>query len=117
MIKGIIFDLDGVLVDAVQIHFQSLNKALALFGFTISEFDHEKIYNGLPTMTKLDALTQRQGLPVSLHPFIAEMKQVYQILERAKPRAQDIKTGVFLVATLRRTLQLSFNSVYQKGDL
>ena len=32
MIKLIIFDLDGVLVDAREIHYEALNKALAELG-------------------------------------------------------------------------------------
>ena len=33
MIKAIIFDLDGVLVDTKQIHFEALNAALKKFKF------------------------------------------------------------------------------------
>ena len=31
-IKAILFDMDGVLIDAKEWHFVALNKALALFG-------------------------------------------------------------------------------------
>ena len=45
MIKVIIFDLDGVLVDTKNIHFESLNLALKKFKFDeISFDDHNKIF-------------------------------------------------------------------------
>jgi len=56
MIKAIIFDLDGVLVNTKKIHFFALNKALKKNGFkkTISFKEHVHIYDGLPTTKKLE---------------------------------------------------------------
>ena len=57
MIKGLIFDLDGVLVDTKKIHFDSLNIALEKMNFEqISFKDHLNIYDGLPTNEKLRLL-------------------------------------------------------------
>jgi beta-phosphoglucomutase-like phosphatase (HAD superfamily) len=57
MIKAIIFDLDGVLVDTKAIHFKSLNKALKKYENYIIPFeDHSAIYDGLPTKKKLEIL-------------------------------------------------------------
>lgn len=57
MIRAILYDLDGVLVDACDWHYESLNRALkAVCGFEISRHDHLTKYNGLPTKTKLDML-------------------------------------------------------------
>ena len=33
MIKAIIFDLDGVLVDARELHYEALNRALGKWGY------------------------------------------------------------------------------------
>ena len=53
MIKVIIFDLDGVLVDTKLIHFEALNLALKKYNFDeISIDDHVKIFDGLPTIEK-----------------------------------------------------------------
>lgn len=84
MIKAIIFDLDGVLVDATHWHYEALNKALHLFGYTITEEEHKNFYNGLPTRKKLEYLSKDKGLPVSLHSFINIMKQKYtqELIER-----------------------------------
>ena len=58
-IKGIIFDLDGVLVDTKNIHFQALNEALKkISNIEISYNDHLKYYDGLPSLTKLKILNE-----------------------------------------------------------
>ena len=61
MIKAIIFDLDGVLVDTKQIHFEALNESLKKYNFKqISIDDHTKIYDGLPTIEKLKILEKKK---------------------------------------------------------
>lgn len=79
MIKAVIFDMDGVLIEAKDWHYEALNRALKLFGFEISRYDHLVTYDGLPTKKKLEMLSIERGLPESLHSFINEMKQQYTI--------------------------------------
>lgn len=88
MIKAILFDLDGVLVDATEWHYSALNNALQLFGFSISRYQHLADYNGLPTRKKLEMLTLERGLPPYLHGMINRLKQVYtrdEILRHCSP--------------------------------
>ena len=75
MIRGVIFDMDGVLIDARDWHFLALNEALGYFGHEISRIDHEYRFDGLPTKVKLGILSQDSGLPVGLHATIEEIKQ------------------------------------------
>lgn len=79
MIKHIIFDLDGVLVDARELHFYSLNKALESFDkkYIITKEEHFSTYDGLPTNKKLEMLTQLKGLPVEFYKDIWSKKQEY----------------------------------------
>lgn len=76
-IKAVIFDMDGVLIEAKDWHYEALNKALQLFGMQISRYDHLVTYDGLPTKKKLEMLSTESGLPKELHKFINEMKQQY----------------------------------------
>lgn len=76
-IKAIVFDMDGVLIEAKDWHYEALNKALRLFGYEISRYDHLVTYDGLPTTKKLEMLSMEKGLPVGLHKFINAMKQKY----------------------------------------
>lgn len=77
MIKAIIFDMDGVLIDAKDWHYEALNRALRLFGCEISRYDHLATFDGLPTKEKLNLLSKERHLPEKLHSFINEMKQRY----------------------------------------
>lgn len=77
MIRAVIFDMDGVLIDAKEWHYEALNKALELVGYTITREEHETTFDGLPTKKKLEILSARYGLPRKLHGFLNEMKQQY----------------------------------------
>lgn len=74
-IKAILFDMDGVLIDARDWHYEALNKALCLFGVEISRYDHLHTFDGLPTKVKLQMLSEQYFLPEELHPFINKLKQ------------------------------------------
>jgi beta-phosphoglucomutase len=76
-IKAVLFDMDGVLIEAKEWHYQAFNKALNLFGISISEHDHIKTFDGLPTKKKLEILALHHDLPEERHEFINEMKQQY----------------------------------------
>lgn len=76
-IKAVIFDMDGVLIDAKDWHYEALNKSLAIFGLTISRHEHLVTFDGLSTGQKLKMLSKTYVLPESLHSFINEMKQQY----------------------------------------
>lgn len=60
MIKAVLFDMDGVLIDAREWHYDALNRALSLFGYTITRQEHENYYDGLPTHVKLKKLTEEK---------------------------------------------------------
>ena len=63
MIKAIIFDLDGVLVNTKLIHFKALNLALKKFKIKEINFeDHVKIFDGLPTVEKLNFIGKKNKL-------------------------------------------------------
>ena len=83
MSKLIIFDLDGVLVEAKEIHFDALNLALNDIGkeFVISWEDHLKTYDGLKTYDKLNLLAKYKGLPLdkSILEKIFNNKQTYTL--------------------------------------
>ena len=77
MIKLIIFDLDGVLVESRELHYIALNKALSEIGdqYTISKEEHLCKYDALTTTQKLKKLTAEKNLPEKYHNRIWELKQ------------------------------------------
>ena len=62
MIKLIIFDLDGVLVETKELHYHALNDAILDVtgdaGMVISLDEHIQKYDGLPTNKKLQLLSR-----------------------------------------------------------
>ena len=96
MTKLIIFDLDGVLVEAKKIHFDTLNQALWEIGqsnkYVISEAEHLSIYDGLKTNQKLELLTQNKGLHPNTYKTVWNRKQNLTIdaISKLKPNTQLI---------------------------
>lgn len=79
MIKAILFDMDGVLIEAKDWHYDALNMALKHFGYKITREAHLTTFDGLPTRKKLEMLGKLYGLPDGLHSIINDIKQKYTI--------------------------------------
>ena len=78
MIKLVVFDLDGVLVDARELHYQSLNESLSVIEngkYVIDSEEHLSPYDGLSTSKKLNMLTESKGLTAELHDLVWKLKQ------------------------------------------
>lgn len=75
--KAVLFDLDGVLVNMPDGHFEALNTVLRMFGTEINKEEHYSYFNGLPTRKKLEELERQGRLPAGLREFINELKQQY----------------------------------------
>jgi beta-phosphoglucomutase len=119
-IKAVIFDMDGVLLDAREWHYNALRKSLAIFGYDMSRYDHLMTYDGLPTKKKLEMYSKEYGLPESLHSFINELKQSFTIDEiflNSKPNFRHeqvlsyLKKNGFKLAlasnSIRETIEVS----------
>jgi HAD superfamily hydrolase (TIGR01509 family) len=119
MIKHIIFDMDGVLVDARDIHFEALNEALKKVDnkYIISRQEHLSSYDGLPTRKKLEKLTLEKGFPEIQHNFVWKKKQdaTLKIIEKMRPDRYMIE----ILKDLRRqgyTIHVCSNSVRKTID-
>jgi beta-phosphoglucomutase len=126
MIKAIIFDMDGVLIDAKEWHYEALNKALRLFGYEISRYDHLTTFDGLPTSRKLDMLSVQQGLPRALHGFINEMKQAYTmdyVNTHCRPTFSHeyalakLKSSGYLLAVASNSIRSTVEIMMNKSNL
>lgn len=118
-IKGIIFDMDGVLIDAKEWHYEAINQALGLFGYKISKYDHLVTFDGLPTKKKLEMLSIERGLPEGLHDFINKMKQKYT-LEHVYLKCKPLFCHQYALSKLKSEgykLALASNSIRQTVDI
>ena len=125
-IKAVIFDMDGVLIEAKDWHYEALNRALSLFGYTISRYDHLITYDGLPTRKKLEMLTMERRLPRALHQFINEMKQIYTmeiIYQRCKPvfyheyALSKLQSEGYRLAVASNSVRNSVEMMMEKSNL
>ena len=76
MVKLVIFDLDGVLIDSKEFHYEALNQALG-DKYKISKEEHLNQFDGLSTIDKLRLLSETKNLPVDSYDQIWERKQRY----------------------------------------
>ena len=96
MIKAILYDLDGVLVDATEWHYESLNQALReISGFELSRLEHIRTFNGLPTNKKLEILNEQNRVKKEDFEIIWNLKQkkTNEIIEKT---ASDDETKIRL---------------------
>ena len=125
-IKAIIFDMDGVLIEAKDWHYEALNKALGLFGMEINRYDHLVTYDGLPTNKKLEMISMERGLPKGLHQFINGLKQQYTmeiVLTECKPRfyheyaVAKLKQEGYKLAVCSNSIKNTIEVMLEKANL
>ena len=135
MIKAIAFDLDGVLLDSKELHFEAFNLAVRnVLGksFQIHREQHLQYYDGLPTMKKLEVLQNLSGEKISKTQQKKIWKTKQQLTEKAVGKIkgsnelqalfQDLKKKKYelLVATnsIRKTAQTALKrlGVYKYVD-
>lgn len=102
MIKLIIFDLDGVLVDIKNLHFNALNNALGE-KYAINWDEHLSLYDGLKTKQKLKMLSEKKGLPTEQHESIWIKKQ-----ENTLKELSNLKISNNLVETMQKLVDRGF---------
>ncbi len=59
--QGIIFDMDGTLIDSMGSHLQAWQKACEAYGYP---FDYDYMYSlgGIPTVKTIEMLNEKFGL-------------------------------------------------------
>jgi beta-phosphoglucomutase len=125
-IKAVLFDMDGVLIDARDWHYESLNKALGLFGTEISRYDHLVTFDGLPTKKKLEMLSLEGNFPKGLHNFVNELKQQYTmeiVYAKCKPVFQHqfalskLKEEGYKMAVCSNSVKNTIEVMMKKSNL
>lgn len=77
---AVFFDLDGVLTETRNLHFEALSRALSDLGFSLSLKEHDQLYDGLPTFKKIEILKDKFNLSTSQIDTLNRKKQDYTIL-------------------------------------
>ncbi len=116
----VIFDLDGVLIDSKELHFEALNEALREIGheFEISHREHSTKYDGLSTRKKLEMLNTEKGFPVEHFETVWKRKQeiTVRMLGEIK-RDQELVSFMEFLQSKRIKLAVASNSVRNTIDI
>jgi beta-phosphoglucomutase len=125
-IKAVVFDMDGVLIDAREWHYEALNRALALLGYEITRYEHLTTYDGLPTRAKLRMLSVERGLPEELHAFLNSLKQQYTlelVATSCKPvfhhqyALSQLKASGYLLGVASNSVRRTVEEMMERSDL
>jgi beta-phosphoglucomutase len=125
-IKAVVFDMDGVLIDAREWHYEALNRALGLLGYEITRYEHLTTYDGLPTKRKLRMLTVERGLPEALHGFLNSLKQQYTlelVATRCKPvfhhqyALSQLKAAGYKLGVASNSVRRTVEEMMERSDL
>lgn len=116
-IQLIIFDLDGVLIDAKIIHFHALNAALGE-EYRITWDEHLASYDGLKTTEKLNLLSKHKNLPKEDYHKIWTEKQKHTMNSlREIPANDDIRKNLMKLREMGFRLALCTNSIRETTEL
>jgi HAD superfamily hydrolase (TIGR01509 family) len=128
-IQLVIFDLDGVLVDSRDLHYEALNAALeevAGARFVITRAEHESTYDGLSTNQKLRLLTMSKELPLEHHKKVWTRKQELTedfVRKQIKPTAHiteliiRLKRAGYPVAVASNCIRSSVRNILEATGL
>lgn len=118
--------MDGVLIDAKDWHYESLNRALSHFGQEINRYEHLVTFDGLPTKKKLEMLSMEGRIPKGLHQFIDQLKQTYTmeiIYQKCKPvfhhqyALSKLKNEGYRLAVCSNSVRNTIDVMMEKSSL
>ncbi|TDV24209.1 beta-phosphoglucomutase [Mycoplasmopsis mustelae] len=116
MIKGIIFDLDGVLTDTAVLHFQSWQQIVKELGINYTYLENEKL-RGLPRLATLQAILKlkKPNLQLSNEQLIQlcdAKNELYQTFLATEINKDSLLPSImeFLTAAKKKELKLAIAS-------
>ena len=117
-IKSIIFDLDGVLVDTKNIHFKALNMALIKcnINYQISPEAHSSIYDGLPTLNKLNILCKKKIIKKKDFKKIIKYKNIFTNKELSKIKFSKKIYKIFEFFSKKYQIAIASNAIRKTLD-
>jgi beta-phosphoglucomutase-like phosphatase (HAD superfamily)/dTDP-glucose pyrophosphorylase len=127
MNKLVIFDLDGVMIDSREMHYETLNAAIIRVTgstqYVITREEHLSKYDGLNTTRKLQMLTADKGMPVEYYNDIwsEKQKETFKLIPSCPKNSSvswlmdQLKNRGWKIAvasnSIRETVKIALNSM------
>jgi HAD superfamily hydrolase (TIGR01509 family) len=92
VIKAVIFDMDGVIVDSEPLHYEAHNLLLKEYGHSLTEEDQRK-YTGTSGFKVYEDLKKRFNLPHEVHELVKKKRDLFlSIAEKVQmmPHAAEL---------------------------
>ena len=114
MIKAVLFDLDGVLVDAVRLHQQAFIEAISPYKY-ITEEEHMRDLNGLSTRKKLEKL----GIPEELREEIYNKKQekTYELIPKIIKEIPEVTETIKKIKEMKIPFAVCSNCIRKTTEV
>lgn len=114
--KFILFDLDGVLTETREIHFQAFQESLKSIGILLSEEEHTIKYDGLPTRVKLETLKAQYNLCNEQLNALDQAKQDLTV-ELLRKKIQEDQILIEIMTQLKRKYRMCVCSNARRDSL
>jgi dTDP-glucose pyrophosphorylase len=119
-VKLVVLDLDGVLVESKELHYEAMNQAItAVAGskFAISRDEHLLVFDGLSTKQKLHLLTTMKGLSEALHARIWDKKQelTRDLVQQTVPANSDVREAILALKAAGFPVAIASNCIRESA--
>ncbi len=94
MLKAVIFDFDGVIVDSEALHLRAFNRVLSRFGVEIATEDYYAEYLGLTDLECFQVVSQQRQLSLDEQGIEGLIRQKTQVFEELAGAGGRIIEGV-----------------------
>lgn len=72
MIKAVIFDMDGLMVDSEPLHYKAFDEVFRKYGKHLTEKDNNDLYVGISDMDAAEDMVKRFGLPITAEELVLQ---------------------------------------------
>lgn len=84
MIKAIIFDMDGLMIDSEPLHYKAFNKVFNSFGKNLTEEENRERYIGIADADAAEDMVVRFNIPILPNELIRKKEVLYRELLRSQ---------------------------------